>query len=197
MQRGEAGLYLKSPFQRDKLCNDSIEVTLLSNAECSSSLSSPPPPPPSPPPSPPLPPEPSPPVEKINCNTTVTNTTACKKYLCKETSYKHCDFLYSIVDSFYSNNLPVVYNAVRNVYINNDFTFIEKCFKCKECNINTDYNNFCPNNPYHGTSLSMEIYNTITLFKRPLQHGFRYSTYVSDGDSKVFPALSELGIYMQ
>ena len=161
------------------------------------------------------------------------------KPLCKSTYYKHCDFLYSIVESFYNINLPLIHKDVKTFYLNNDLgtidengildiavavdgsyshigfsssggvsfitelwtgrpidvNYISKCFKCKDCNKNTAYANLCPDQLYHGTSSSMEMYNAITLFKRSLQYGFRYSTYVSDGDSKVFPALSELGIY--
>ena len=41
----------------------------------------------------------------------------------------------------------------------------------------------------------MEVYNAIALFKRSHKWGFRYSTFVADGDNKVFPALRKLDIY--
>ena len=37
----------------------------------------------------------------------------------------------------------------------------------------------------------MEVYNAIELFKRSTLWGFRYNTYISDGDSKVFNKLRE------
>ena len=41
----------------------------------------------------------------------------------------------------------------------------------------------------------MEVHNAIILFKRSTQWGFKYTTYISDGDSKVYNKLKEENIY--
>ena len=53
----------------------------------------------------------------------------------------------------------------------------------------------CSHKLYHGSAGSMEIYNAMVLFKSSKQFGFRYSTYVADGDNKVLPALLQLNLY--
>ena len=75
-----------------------------------------------------------------------------------------------------------------------DFKLTEKCTKCKKCD-NFEDNGNCIYGKFHGCSGSMECYNAEVLFKRSANLGFRYSEYVSDGDSKVFSHLVGLGIY--
>ena len=41
----------------------------------------------------------------------------------------------------------------------------------------------------------MEVYNAIILFQRSKLFGFRYTTYVADGENKVYPALQKMKIY--
>ena len=48
---------------------------------------------------------------------------------------------------------------------------------------------------YHGSAGSMEIHNALILFKRSTQWGFRYTNFISDGDSKVYPELRKANIY--
>ena len=76
-----------------------------------------------------------------------------------------------------------------------DYNYIEKCFSCKDSHLNTAYDNKCPKKLFHGSAGSMEVYNAIILFERSKQFGFRYSTYVADGDNKVYPALVKMKIY--
>lgn len=45
---------------------------------------------------------------------------------------------------------------------------------------------------YHGSSPEMEVAAADILWKRSVAYKFRYSTVVSDGDSKVFTHLKEL-----
>lgn len=53
-----------------------------------------------------------------------------------------------------------------------------------ECDIN-----------YTGSSPAMEVAAANYLWKRSLEHNFRYTTVVSDGDSKVFSHLKDMNIY--
>ena len=41
----------------------------------------------------------------------------------------------------------------------------------------------------------MEVHNALVLFRRSTQWGFRYTTYISDGDCKVYPKLKAANIY--
>ena len=75
-----------------------------------------------------------------------------------------------------------------------DFEVTEKCTKCEKSDDFKDNGN-CIYQKFHGSSGSMEIHNALVLFKRSTLWGFRYTDYVSDGDSKVFPHLSAANIY--
>ena len=75
-----------------------------------------------------------------------------------------------------------------------DFELTEKCTKCDKCDDKADNGN-CIFGKYHGGSGSMEIHNALILFKRSRQWGFRYTNYISDGDSKVLKASREHDIY--
>lgn len=48
---------------------------------------------------------------------------------------------------------------------------------------------------YTGSSPAMEVHAVETLWKRSLDYGFRYTTILSDGDSKAFSHLQSLHIY--
>lgn len=48
---------------------------------------------------------------------------------------------------------------------------------------------------YDGSSPSMETYAAEILWKRSISYKFRYSTVVSDGDSKVYSHLCDLNVY--
>lgn len=48
---------------------------------------------------------------------------------------------------------------------------------------------------YEGSSPNMEVTAAETLWKRSLDYGFRYTTLVGDGDSKVFRHLKDLNVY--
>ena len=69
-----------------------------------------------------------------------------------------------------------------------DFHCSVKCFSCKNCDDYEDNGN-CPYGLFHGPSGSMELYNALVLFGRSETLGFRYTTYVADGDSKILPHL--------
>ena len=75
-----------------------------------------------------------------------------------------------------------------------DFSLLEKCFKCPN---HMDYktNGTCPKGLFHGCSGSMEVENAKILFTRSTDWGFRYTTYISDGDCKVYPHLKNLNLY--
>ena len=75
-----------------------------------------------------------------------------------------------------------------------DMNVLEKCFKCPN---HMDYSSHgtCPQKLFHGCSGSMEVENAKLLFKNSKKLGFRYTTYIADGDNKVYPKLRELNIY--
>ena len=66
--------------------------------------------------------------------------------------------------------------------------------KCKTCDDYEDNEN-CPYGLFHGPSGSMELNNALVLFGRSEALGFRYLTYVADGDSKILPHLFALDPY--
>ena len=79
-----------------------------------------------------------------------------------------------------------------------DYNYIEKCFSCEDSHLNTAYDNKCPKKLFHGSAGSMEVYNAIILFERSKQFGFRYSTYIADGDNNnVYPALVKMKIHLE
>ena len=75
-----------------------------------------------------------------------------------------------------------------------DVNLLEKCFSCDNHNI-YESNGTCPNKLFHGCSGSMEVENAKILFTRSPTWGFRYTTYIADGDCKVYPKLKDLNLY--
>lgn len=87
-----------------------------------------------------------------------------------------------------------------------DYEVLSKyCQACKvnqDLGVNTPEYNFwleghkcsCEAN-YSGSSPAMEMTAALTLWQRSEQHGFRYSTMVSDGDSKTYKHLLQNKVY--
>ena len=78
-----------------------------------------------------------------------------------------------------------------------DFEVTEKCTN-EECGDKAhDYkdNGNCKFGNFHGSSGPMETHNAMVLFRRSTMWGFRYTTYISDGDAKVFNDLRGAMVY--
>ena len=69
-----------------------------------------------------------------------------------------------------------------------DVIMTEKCTKCEKCNEYKDNGN-CINGLFHGASGDMEKFNALALFQRSTKIGFRYTSFVGDGDCKNYKAI--------
>ena len=75
-----------------------------------------------------------------------------------------------------------------------DYEFSVKCFECKLCDDFND-NGKCEYGLFHGPSGTMEVNNALNLFKRSEELGLRYTTYIADGDCKIYPHITKENIY--
>ena len=75
-----------------------------------------------------------------------------------------------------------------------DAVMTTKCTSCEKCNDYKDNGN-CKFDLFHGCSGDMEKYNAIVLFGRSMSIGFRYTSYIADGDCKNHKAITELAPY--
>ena len=75
-----------------------------------------------------------------------------------------------------------------------DAVMTTKCTSFERCN---DYRNNgnCKNNLFHGCSGDMEKHNALILFDRSMSIGFRYTSYIADGDCKNHKAITESAPY--
>ena len=69
-----------------------------------------------------------------------------------------------------------------------------KCIH-KDCKDQDKYGTPCPRGRFHGSSSDMERHNALKLFRRSKDIGFRYTTYVMDGDCKIVDELNKHNIY--
>ena len=69
-----------------------------------------------------------------------------------------------------------------------------KCTSCAKCDDYKDNGN-CQNDLFHGCSGDMEKHNAIILFGRSMWIGFRYTSYIADGDCKNHAAIEDLAPY--
>ena len=63
---------------------------------------------------------------------------------------------------------------------------------CKDQDV---YLSPCPRGRFHGSSSDMERHNALVLFRRSKDFGFRYTTYVMDGDCKIVEELNRERVY--
>ena len=71
-----------------------------------------------------------------------------------------------------------------------DIIMSAKCLKC-DFKVRNDFstNGTCQFGLFHGASGDMEKYNALQLFNRSMAIGFRYTSYVGDGDCKNHAAI--------
>ena len=59
-----------------------------------------------------------------------------------------------------------------------------------KCSDRDKYRSICSDGKFHGSSLDMERHNALKLFNRSHELGFRYTTYVMDGNCKIVDKLN-------
>merc|ERR1711895_279617 len=69
-----------------------------------------------------------------------------------------------------------------------------KCIH-KDCKDQDKNGSPCPRGRFHGSSSDMERHNALILFRRSKDIGFRYTTYVMDGDCKIVDELNKHRAY--
>ena len=74
---------------------------------------------------------------------------------------------------------------------------VEVTAKCISgaCKDRDKYKSPCPQGRFHGSSSDMERHNAMKLFKRSKDIGFRYTSYVMDGDCKIVDELNKARVY--
>ena len=72
-----------------------------------------------------------------------------------------------------------------------DTSLVQKCIDA-QCSDRDKIGTPCQFGHFHGQSGEMEVFNAKAIFNRSLRYNFRYLTYVSDGDAKVYPHLKDI-----